>query len=804
MSPQPLPRLVAGLVWLAGCAAGAPLAPQGAGAPAPDLDPEPTETPAEAGVGELQLLNDDEPGPTPAEAEQGSVAACAAAEGTPVALAGPHALGGFTARVTTQGAVEVRHTAEGNRAIFATASGAPVEFARTELHIEEHQGSFEAEPNIVQRCQRSRLYAAETVPGGVILRGGFEDADARCAALSFSLRLCERQPGHLGFTLASDDPDFDQTVLRVASDRDERIHGMGMQAPHDTLDLKGRAIEVLAQEGGIGRGHLPITPTVNLASPGSGGHEGSTYYAAAHYLTSRARSVMLEDTQYAVFDFSRDTVTRLELFAPEMHGRILQGATPLQLIERFTEYAGRMPELPDWVHDGAIVALATDGEQALQRVDALRSRGAEIAAVWNQTWSGVSRTFVGEQVLWNWIQNPQSRPGWDAHVAELQARGIRMLCYVNSMFRDVSDQQPAPRRNLFREGVDGDYFVRREDGSVYMLPITAFEVGLLDLSNPEARRWMKDILKQELLDGAGCSGWMADFAEALPFDAALASGESPRGYHNQYPVEWAKLNREALEESGRLGDVLVFNRSGHTRSPAHATLLWQGDQLTTWDKYDGLVSALRGLISGGFSGISLNHSDVGGYTSLTRYGLGYKREAELLKRWTEMNAFTTVLRTHEGNLPGDNPQVYSDDDAMAHFARFTRVYRALGFYRRQLVREASQRGWPVVRHLMLHYPEDERAARTDDQFLLGSEILVAPIKNKCWSRFWCRYNKRVYLPAGRWVHLWSGQVYGSTSGGREVRVRALIGEPAVFYREGSEVGATFVDNLRAAGIEVAR
>ncbi len=623
-------------------------------------------------------------------------------------------------------------------------------------------------------------------------------------AIAPSALFAPCDPSALGFELTSTDPSFDLTVLRARSSASERIYGMGQQAPHDSLNLKGRAIPVLAQEGGIGRGHIPITPAVNAFSAGSGGSQESTYYAAPHFLTNTNRSLFLENTEYAVFDFKNRDVTAVRSFAPTMRGRILQGNSPLELIERFTAYAGRMPALPDWVNEGAIVALAKTPADSLAFVDALREHGAEIAGVWNQTWSGVSTTFIGEQVLWNWIQNPNSRPGWDAYVDALEQRGIRTLCYVNPMFRDVPPEDGPLRRNLFQEGLAGDYFVHREDGSVYMLPITAFDVGLLDLTNEGARRWMKDVIQDEMLENARCSGWMADFAEALPFDAVLSSGESAASYHNEYPVAWAELNREAVEEAGRLGDVLFFNRAGHTRSPAHALLLWQGDQLTTWDKYDGLVSALHGLISGGLSGIALNHSDVGGYTSLSRYGLGYKRETELLERWTEMNAFTAVLRTHEGNQPGANPQVYSDDAAMAHFARFTKVYKALAFYRRMLNAEASERGFPMVRHMMLHYPNDTRAHEVDDQFLLGSEILVAPIKNKCWTPFFCRYERSVYLPAGRWVHLWSGKVYGNSSRGTDVNVKAPVGQPAVFYKEGSRVGATFVDNLQSMGIDAKR
>ncbi|MFW5740040.1 MAG: alpha-glucosidase, partial [Myxococcota bacterium] len=522
-----------------------------------------------------------------------------------------------------------------------------------------------------------------------------------------------------------------------------------------------------------------------------------------HYLTSRNRSLFLENTQYSVFDFRQDDVTEIRLYAERMDGRILYGDDPLSLIERFTEYTGRMPPLPDWVNEGAVVALARDTESSLQIVQELQSHGTEITGVWNQTWSGRVTTYIGEQVLWNWVSNPTYHPDWDAFVAELDGMNIRTLCYVNPMFVEVPEEAQPVERDLYAEGIAGDYFVHDANGDVLMLPVTAFDVALLDLTNDEAWAWMKDILKDEVMGKGGCSGWMVDFAEALPFDAVLASGVTASEYHNQYPVDWMRLNREAVEEAGRLGDVMLFNRSGFTRTPAYSLLLWQGDQLTTWDKYDGLVSALRGLINGGLSGIALNHSDIGGYTSLSQWGLGYSREAELLKRWTEMNAFTAAFRTHEGNQPGENAQVYSDAESMAHFGRMSKVYQALSFYRTQLFDEAATKGWPVVRHLMLHYPDDPKSHETDDQFLLGSELLVAPIKNKCWSPPYCPYDKEVYFPPGQWVHVWTGAVFGSANEGTAGEVEAPIGEPAVFYRKGSTVGETFVGNLQAAGIEAA-
>ena len=248
-----------------------------------------------------------------------------------------------------------------------------------------------------------------------------------------------------------------------------------------------------------------------------------------------------------------------------------------------------------------------------------------------------------------------------------------------------------------------------------------------------------------MIENAGCKGWMVDFAEALPFEAHLFDGTPASKYHNQYPVDWMKLNREAIEEAGLFGEILTFNRAGFTQTPQYSLMTWQGDQMTTWDKYDGFISAIRGLVSGGFSGITLNHSDVGGYTSINQLGDSYTRQTQLLKRWSEMSAFTSLVRTHEGNQPSTNVQVYSNSGIRNHFARATLMYTALSNYRRGLFEEAETLGYPVVRHLWLEYPNDENTFEYDLQFMLGSDILVAPNTQRCLLP-WCTFEQDVYLP----------------------------------------------------------
>ena len=315
-------------------------------------------------------------------------------------------------------------------------------------------------------------------------------------------------------------------------------------------------------------------------------------------------------------------------------------------------------------------------------------------------------------------------------------------------------------------------------------------VTLVDLRNDEARTWLKKIIKTNLI-GSGLSGWMADFAEALPFDAQLFNGDA-NTYHNQYAQEWAKLNREAIVEAGLEDEILTFHRSGFSKSPKYAGMFWQGDQMVTWDEYDGFKTAIVSLLGGGYSGLSLNHSDIGGYAGFKIWKIGFSREQNLLERWMEANAFTAMFRSHEGNQPANNSQVYSSPVLMKSFARNASVFKALGTYRKSLVAEAASKGWPVVRHPMMHYPEDQTLKNNVKQFMLGDSFMVCPVLEKQKSKWPC------YLPEGEWVHLWTDQVLSSQ--GEYFKVGSPVGQTPVFYPASSKDGGDLKLKLKAEGL----
>jgi alpha-glucosidase len=370
--------------------------------------------------------------------------------------------------------------------------------------------------------------------------------------------------------------------------------------------------------------------------------------------------------------------------------------------------------------------------------------------------------------MWNWVYDRERYPELPRLVEELHREGVRFLGYLNPFL--------AVERELYREASARGYCVRDAEGRDLLVTVTTFPAALLDLSNPEAVAWIKRVIRENLL-GIGLDGWMADYGEYLPPGARLASGESWERLHNLYPVLWARANREAIREAGRERDVVFFLRAGFTGSSAQAPLFWAGDQLVNWGRGDGLPTVIPAALSLGLQGVGQHHSDIGGFTSLA----WVRRGKELFLRWAEQAAFSPLMRTHEGNRPGSQWQFHSDADTLRLLARATEVFARLKPYRLQALAEYQDSGLPLMRHPYLHYEEDPTLHRLAYQYLLGRDLLVAPVLRPR-ARSW-----RVYLPADSWVHLWSGEAL--PPGWH--RVPAPLGFPPVFYREVSSFRRDF-------------
>jgi alpha-glucosidase len=664
-----------------------------------------------------------------------------------------------------------------NRAFVSASSG--------ELKVVERAQHLQLEDRIETRCDQQSLEHTDSSGTKLVLAGMLQCNDNTSIPYTLTLEAIDDEQLELRLELP---PSYRAEL--IWSDRpDTRVFGFGVQYTY--LDLQGRRVPVIVSEQGVGRGLQPLTFAAELQS-GAGGAWHNSYAPIPQFMTSDLRAMYLTNSAPSMFDLRHPHLGRVTVFDSKLTARVLAGRDPTELIEIYTRHAGRMRPLPSWILSGAVVGLQGGPAKVEVVVAQLTTLDTPLAAVWLQDWVGQRTVGSGERLWWNWELDRERYPDWEGMLARLRSSGIEVLSYVNPFLVDATEKHGSSR-NLFQEAAEQDFLVERPEGGIYLVDQIDFPAALIDLSNPEARSWLIEALEEQLL-GSNVRGWMADFGEGLPTDASLADGDALL-WHNHYPEAWAELNRELIERQDDSEQYVFFLRSGYTQSPRSATLFWLGDQLVSWDRFDGIKSAVTGLLSSGFSGFSLQHADIGGFTSIGNPLLPYRRSDELLARWAELAAFTTVFRTHEGLRPAENAQIYDSAESLEHFSAMAKLYAAWQSERSRLVAEAATDGLPVVRHLFLHYPDDPNVLELDRQFLVGRDLLVAPVLDPGRDRV------EVYLPAGSgtWIHLWSGDDFEAGQGSW-IEVEAPLGQPAAFYRQDSAVGVELVDELRGAGL----
>ena len=493
-----------------------------------------------------------------------------------------------------------------------------------------------------------------------------------------------------------------------------------------------------------------------------------TYYAQPTLLSSHKQFLHVEDTCYMEFDFQEDGYFTILLNLEE--GKIPffytgEGETFEEVSKKLSWLLGRPKQLPDWAYDGVILAVQRGQEEVDQKIAVAKAHGVKVVGIWSQDWCGCRKNPFGYQVMWNWRFDTELYPDLPEKIRQWNQEGVHFLGYINPFI--------ALERELYGYASEHGYCVKAPDGSDYLVTITHFPAAMIDFTNPEAYAWYKKVIKENML-GIGLSGWMADFGEYLPVDACLFNGDKGEKWHNAWPAIWAKLNREAIQEFAaekgtREEDYFFFTRAGFTKTIEAGGMMWTGDQHVDFSLDDGLGSVIPATLSLACSGSLLTHSDVGGYTTKE----GIHRSKELLMRWEEMNVFSPLMRFHEGNQPWNNQQFDCDEEALLHLAKMASLHQELKPYIKQCVEEASQTGLPVMRPLFYYYDE-ERAYTERFEYLLGRDMLVAPVLDEGAT------TREVYLPKDHWVHFFTKEEYE----GGVVTVDAPLGQIPVFIRKG--------------------
>lgn len=564
--------------------------------------------------------------------------------------------------------------------------------------------------------------------------------------------------------------EYNRLYIKLPAEKTEHVYGTG--EIFSEFDLRGKRVNCWVAE------HINALQVGKKLIKQVFGFKDSqrkqrfsnyeTYYAQPTFLSSRKYYFHSFTTARAQFDFSEPdrhliTVDEIADFCLGF------GDTFEDVISDLSLTLGRQPELPDWVYNGEILGVQGGTDVMMQKVETALNHNMAVSGVWIQDWEGRRVTAVGKQLFWNWAVDDELYPNLSEKIKELNGRGIKVLGYCNTFL--------AVEKPLYKEASEKGYCVKNKDGGDYYVTITTFPAAIVDLTNPEAVEWLKDIIKKNMID-LGFSGWMADFGEYLPTDAVLYSGEDAEKVHNTWPARWAKLNREAVEEAGKLGEIMFFTRAGYSETPKYSTMMWNGDNHVDFSIDFGLPSVIPAMLSLCCCGFGLSHSDIGGYTTF----FNLKRSEELFMRWCEMNAFSPLLRGHEGLNPDLNAQFDASEAVLSHGAKFSNIYKNLKPYLKDAVKYNSEKGVGAVRPLFFYYDE-ERAFTECYEYLLGRDILVAPvIRPKAKTR-------KVYLPHDNWIHLWSGREYG----GGEYEVSAPLGEIPVFIRKSSSFADEFLN-----------
>jgi alpha-D-xyloside xylohydrolase len=444
------------------------------------------------------------------------------------------------------------------------------------------------------------------------------------------------------------------------------------------------------------------------------------------YITNRGYGVFINHPEQVSFEVASEKVERVQFSVPgeALDYFIIYGPSPKEVLARYTALTGRPALPPAWSFGLWLTTSFTtnyDEATVTSFIQGMADRDLPLHVFhFDCFWM---KEFHWVNLEWD----KRVFPDPQGMLQRLKERGLRICVWINPYI--------AQRSALFDEGMRYDYLLKRPDGSIWQTDDWQAGMGIVDFTNPSAQRWFADRLRALVDMGVDC--FKTDFGERIPTDVVYFDGSDPLKMHNYYTLLYNQTVFGVLEEKLGRNQAVVFARSATTggqRFPVH----WGGDSTAT---FESMAESLRGGLSLSLSGFGFWSHDMGGF-ELTA-------SADVYKRWCAFGLLSSHSRLH-GNSSYRVPWLY-DEEAVDVLRFFTRLKCRLMPYLYAAAGEAYAAGIPMMRAMILEFPNDPGCDFLDRQYMLGASFLVAPV-------FTPSGEVDYYLPQGRWTDFFTGKV----------------------------------------------
>ena len=485
---------------------------------------------------------------------------------------------------------------------------------------------------------------------------------------------------------------------------------------------------------GLGERFTPFVKngqTVDLWNCDGGTGTEQAYKNVPFYLTNRGYGIFIDQPDKVSLEIASEKVSQVQFSVPgeSLTYHVIGGGSPKAVLNNYTAITGRAPHLPAWSFGLWLSTSFTtnyDEKTVTSFIDGMKERNIPLHVFhFDCFWM---KGLHWSDFEWDKDVFPQPKE----MLARLKARGLKICVWLNPYISQLS--------RLFDEGMQKHYFVETKDGDVWQWDRWQPAMAIVDFTNPEATKWYQGYLAKLLDMGVDC--FKTDFGERIPTDANYADGSAPEKMHNYYTYLYNKAVFDVLKEKRGEGEAVLFARSataGGQQFPVH----WGGD---CKGNFDSMAETLRGGLSLGLSGFAFWSHDIGGFENTS--------PASVYKRWCAFGLLSSHSRLH-GSQSYRIPWSY-DDEAVDVLRHFTQWKCRLMPYLYELAEQAHETGAPLMRAMLLEFPEEPTCGYLDRQYMLGNALLVAPVLSE-------DNEAEYYLPAGRWTHLFTGrQVEGGS------------------------------------------